>query len=151
LAVVGYFFQKEINSGIEFATLEQQGVAYDRPVTRLLMDVLNHQQSVNFHLLAKTTSTDEITTQQNTIADDIKAVDAMDKAYKDSLKASQDWTKLQGEWQDLKGRVSNLDIQQSLDSHATLIGDTLSFITTIGNNSNLILDPDVDSYYIMDT
>ncbi len=51
LAVVSYFFQKEINQGIEFATLECQGVAYERPTMKLLKDVLKHEELVNFHLL----------------------------------------------------------------------------------------------------
>src|SRR5690242_8078735 len=73
LTVVSYFFQKEINQGIEFATLEQQGAAYDRPVTQLLRDVLKHQQLVNSHLLTKSASTDEIAAMETAIEGDIQA------------------------------------------------------------------------------
>lgn len=151
LVAVGYFFQKEINQGIEFASLESQGIAYERLTTKLLKDVLKHQQLVNFHLLTKNDSTTEITAIQNAIEDDIKAVNTVDSHYKDSLKVSKDWTKLKEQWPDLKGRALSFNVQQNLDAHADFINNIDSFITIIGNASNLVLDPDVDSYYVMDT
>ncbi len=151
LAIVGYYFQKEINSNIQFSALERQGVAYDLPLTRLLGDAMKHQQLVNSHLVEQTASADDITALQGQIDADIKAVDAMDTEYGDSLKAHSDWNKLKGEWQDVKGRALSFNVPQSLDAHGNFLNDLVNFVTTVGNNSNLILDPDVDSYYTMDT
>lgn len=151
LAVVSYFFQKEINQGIEFATLECQGVAYERPTMKLLNDTLKHKELVNIHLLTKNTNIEAITAMQNTIEEDIQVVNTVDGLYKDSLKVSKDWKKLKDEWHVLKEHTLSFNVQQNFDEHGTFINNLNSLITTIGNASNLILDPDVDSYYLMDT
>jgi hypothetical protein len=47
LAVVMFFFQREINTNIDFARNERDGVAYARPVLQLLHDTLLHEQITN--------------------------------------------------------------------------------------------------------
>jgi signal transduction histidine kinase len=57
---------------------------------------------------------------------------------------------LKREWEDLKSQLSNLKTGESDDRHRHLIGDIRTMITHIGDTSNLILDPDLDTYYMMD-
>jgi methyl-accepting chemotaxis protein len=54
------------------------------------------------------------------------------------------------EWADLKGKLQGLKPAESNDLHAHLIGDIRGMIAHLGDTSNLILDPDLDSYYLMD-
>lgn len=156
LLVVMYYFQHEINSNIEFARLERTGVVYSRPLTKLLSDVLRHQLALNTFLLHHTSplnnsSDDQVTSLQTTIAADIKAVDEVDKSLNADLKTNADWTKLKDKWTAMQSRSTTFTVQESLDAHSAFASDMLAFLTVVGNNSNLILDPDIDSYYTMDT
>ncbi len=54
------------------------------------------------------------------------------------------------EWQELKLSTLSLKPSDSIDKHNHLIADIRNMITHSGDTSNLILDPDLDSYYLMD-
>jgi methyl-accepting chemotaxis protein len=151
LAVVMYFFQQEINANIEVARLERAGVVYDQPLTALLRDVLQHQQAANSYLVSRSATQADISALQEKIAQDMTAVDSVDRQFGADLKTSPDWDRLKAKWNDLQNGVSGFNAQQSLDAHSGFVTDLLAFITTVGNNSNLILDPVIDSYYTMDT
>ncbi|MCF8242792.1 MAG: methyl-accepting chemotaxis protein [Melioribacteraceae bacterium] len=53
-------------------------------------------------------------------------------------------------WNSLKTSWHELDLYQCSIEHQVLIDRLKSFIKRIGDKSNLILDPDLDSYYLMD-
>src|SRR5205823_13685976 len=58
--------------------------------------------------------------------------------------------RVKNEWQNLKIQSDKLSPQTSQEQHAHLVSDIRTLITHAGDNSNLILDPDLDSYYLMD-
>lgn len=140
LFLVFFYFQGEINKSIGFVRLEHMGVAYERPTTQLLNDVLKHQQMVS----SQDASRDAQAAQ---VDQDIQAVDTADSQLGTALKSTGDWSKIKAQWQDVKAA----DPRTSGAAHQALADSLVAFIQTIGNNSNLILDPDIDSYYTMDS
>jgi methyl-accepting chemotaxis protein len=76
-------------------------------------------------------------------------VDAQDARYGTELDAHAKWTAIRGLWSTAKAPRSSLDETDRV--HAELDAATNDFIVNvIANNSNLILDPDLDSYWLMD-
>lgn len=122
LATVLYFFLREINIAIAFAENERQGVAYDRPVTDALFEMIEH------HRAGK---------NEDAVDTAFAKVDSVEAEQKGALKTADALAELKNSW---KG-----------GDPSKVVESTLAFITTIGNNSQLILDPDIDSYYLMDT
>jgi methyl-accepting chemotaxis protein len=53
------------------------------------------------------------------------------------------------EWAELAS-ARELSARECIDRHAALLADIHLLITHVGDTSNLILDPDLDSYYLMD-
>lgn len=54
-------------------------------------------------------------------------------------------------WTDLRSiEASQTDVSKNHDAHQELIGHLRTMIAHAGDTSNLILDPDLDSYYMMD-
>lgn len=119
-------FQNEINRGIRVAELERAGVAYSQPLTRLLLDVSQGGRSIQA---------------------DLRAVDQADDAQGEALGARAGWRRLRSEAQTLPSGAS----AREAEARERFSGHLISLLTTVGNNSNLILDPDIDSYYAMDT
>jgi PAS domain S-box-containing protein len=66
------------------------------------------------------------------------------------LRTAEKFNKLKESWQNLEGQMLNLDPQESEALHAELIKEIRGLISHVGDTSNLILDPDLDSYYLMD-
>src|SRR5262249_42977739 len=80
----------------------------------------------------------------------ISRIDTLDAKHGDLLKTSQRWKELKTGWSNLKGGFADADAADA--AHADLSAATIDWIVNqIGNNSNLILDPDLDSYWLMDS
>ena len=56
---------------------------------------------------------------------------------------------LQSQWKELSG--AKLDAKASFSKHTELIEGALSFFKAVADASNLTLDPELETYYLMDT
>ncbi|AFZ19862.1 response regulator [Allocoleopsis franciscana] len=149
-AVVVYQLLAEIDIGIKFAQKERLGLQYNQPVRQLLEDVQQHRGMVNGYLKGGTSFEQQINLKRFEIEDDIRAIDRVDQQIGSTLKTTEQWIKLKAKWQALKGKALSLNPQDSFDAHTALIADILTLISHVGDMSNLILDPVLDSYYLMD-
>lgn len=145
-----YMLASEINVGIEFAQKERMGVEYNLPLRKLLENMQQHRGMAGGFLSGDASFKEQILSKQNQLDENIKAVDAMDQKYGAFLKTSDKWKMLKTKAQDLKARIWSLNTQTSYNDHTTLIADILSMITFVGETSNLMFDPQIDSFYLMD-
>ncbi|GIM46657.1 hypothetical protein DNHGIG_22060 [Collibacillus ludicampi] len=150
IAILIYFLNSEVNQGIDFATKERQGISYLTPVKNLTKDIQEHRALANMYANGDSTAKEKMITRETKIEEDIKEIDHVNQKLGTSLKASEKWNELKSKWTDLKGEVFHIQAKESLDMHTALIADILDFNNYIGDTSNLILDPDIDSYYLMD-
>ena len=134
LAVLLYDFQGEIGRGIHTAELERDGVAYSRPLTALLLDSVQ---------------SDSDPSRLPAVASDVAVMDLADKKYGQTLDTQGDWRELRAEW--LRLQEANLTPEQQRERQTHFEQGLSDLLTTAGNTSNLILDPEMDSYYTMDT
>jgi methyl-accepting chemotaxis protein len=150
LSVVFFYFQSEINKGITFAQLERKGVLYERPTIGLVGDLLALQQLATDYRLDHSVTDDQIAAAESKVDSDIRSVDAQDKANGAALSSTDAWNKIKAQWPSIKAETLN-GSDGSLSDQGAYVDGIVSFIQTIGNNSNLILDPQIDSYYTMDS
>src|SRR6185436_10492319 len=87
---------------------------------------------------------------QAQIDDDIAALGRIDSRLGAPLKTTASFNALSTYWRELKSKLPLISMRTSDDLHATLIADIRGLIALVGDTSNLILDPDLDSYYTMD-
>src|SRR6185503_17589106 len=80
---------------------------------------------------------------------DVKVVDDIDQRLDGALHTHARWTELRDEIRDLAGKNSNTTPSESFERHSKTIEKTIALLTHVGDASNLTLDPDLDSYYVM--
>ena len=147
-----------INAGIHSSCLELDGNAFLRPLEDLFDALTAHRQA------ALTSASDTRRTPSNDTARRVdEAFDRL-RDVRDGLGDALRFTPaglkqrkrehvaletVRSEWANLKssstGDVATLDAR-----YAHLIRDVRTMIAHVGETSNLILDPDLDSYYTMD-
>ncbi|OFW88020.1 MAG: hypothetical protein A3B66_06070 [Alphaproteobacteria bacterium RIFCSPHIGHO2_02_FULL_46_13] len=149
-----------IGSNIVFAEQEKKGNAYQRPVAKMLLD------AGNLRVLAKLSSNgitiddksfQSLTASINEEFSKLKEVDAkygVDLQFTDEGLSSRgrenlNLNKISDKWAKLESGLSN-PAAVSDDDFASFIADLRGLIAHSGDTSNLILDPDLDSYYLMD-
>lgn len=154
-ALVVYQLIAEIDSKIDFAQKEKQGLAYNYPLKNLLVDIIHHRTQIDQYVNGNRSLVPEINTQKQKIETSIQNLDQVEKQLISQLKVSPQWmeikSSIKGDWQKLQAEKFNLSPAKSWEAHTKIINDILALIDHIGDISNLILDPSLDSYYLMDT
>lgn len=134
LVVLLYDFQGEIGRGMQVASRERVGVAYSRPLSALLIDSVQAADDPSL---------------QPQAASDIAAMDRADRLWGKTLGTQEAWSELRAEW----GRLHEADLtpDQKRERQAHFEQGLAGLLTTTGNTSSLILDPEMNSYYAMDS
>lgn len=149
ILVISQYGEKAVED-INFSRKEQIGLAYLEPVSEL-MRLFHHY----FVLAPNVTQMDdpELTEAFSQLGRDINtaiaAVDAVDAQFGEVLEMTESWGALKSDWYRIQPTFFRLPQNSRNNARDTIIRNTLRMITRIGNKSNLILDPSIDSYYYM--
>lgn len=153
IAALVFSYKAKIGEVITFAKQEKVGNAYQRAVMPVLLrtSLLQHT-----HLLGRDTAALVAAIDQS-FAELEKAQEAYGKKLSFTpeglAKRKREHLaldKIQAKWIALKANASNRYTSASAESYASFISDIRGMITHLGDMSNLVLDPDLDSYYLMD-
>ncbi len=139
----------EINVSIDFAEKERMGVRFNRSLRHLLEDIIQHQQlalAVQTHANSKP----QLFSKQVEIDAVIAQIDSLEKELGTPLQTHHSWSDLVSDWRQLKEGLPAFSRIIVLRLHFILVNNLLELIAHVGDTSNLILDPDLDTYYLMD-
>ncbi|TVZ90400.1 hypothetical protein [Streptomyces sp. BK340] len=123
---------------LEFVQAERQGVVYLRPMSELVA-ALADAQSVA--VAGRRPDTGEI----NRV---VKELTQADRTVGESLRVHDSWTALQTKIDQLQATPQVG--KSAYSTYSETIDVALILMLRIGDTSNLILDPEIDSYYLMD-
>jgi methyl-accepting chemotaxis protein len=148
--LMGMFFHAE-NQDIQFAETEIKGSEYLVPLKQFASHVAEHRGLSNVYLgSGNSTDTSAISQATSRVVADIEAFNKMDERNSEVLGTTQSWQTLKQKWKQLEEQNLKLTAEQSFTQHSALINDVLSLFVAVGDSSNLIRDPDLDSFYLMD-
>lgn len=151
-----YFTVSGINININLARLEVLGNRLLEPLTQLLVFVPQHQR---LGAVARSGFTD-VETQTNLIDKNIELLEKETKAIGEPLKITPSGLqeagmeqllpeKIADQWKALRSNQITSSQDQLNQQYSDLTQRIRGLISRVGNTSNLILDPDLDSYYLM--
>lgn len=143
-----YFIVSGFNKDIDFASDELRGIAYIRPLDKLLRLLPEHMR------ISNKGTRDARSREIDAVMEELQAAD---KQHGERLQFTPEGLKkrkrehfqvatLLGEWLQLR----NSERQDGGAQYLHLMADVRAMIAHAGDTSSLILDPDLDSYYLMD-
>ena len=149
--------QKDIN----FATWEMKGNRLQRPLENMLQQVSLHRWYEARTLFGETGLSDQIASTEKAgdaavakVAEVMasEGVDLQFTAEGLGKRSRQEFTieGLKNKWNDIKTKGQVATPEESEKRHKDLVMHIKTMITHAGDTSNLILDPDLDTYYLMD-
>ncbi len=141
-----YSVVSELDIRIEFSAKERFGIEYDRPLMYL---VKNLQLSRDIYSAVERKS--ERGKVENDIAGLLKTIDELDSRLSGELSTKEKWAAIKKNWAEMPAKISSGKSDKIIKDHNDIIAGALSLIVDVGDTSNLTLDPDVDTYYLMDT
>ncbi len=139
----------EINLKINFSEKEKIGLKYIDPIKNLMKEMEEQRSLVNFYLRTNQNVKNEIQENIHQIDFNFKAVNEVNKKYKDIFKIDTPWTKINKNWVNIKKETLNYSPKKAYTKYTNIIKELISLILYIGDESNLILDTEVDTFYLM--
>lgn len=141
----------QIDKSIAFAEKETVGVHYLSPVLTLLQDLQQHRGMASLYLRGDASFLPRLWEKEQKIQEDFALIQTNDKAFGRELGTVNTLNALQKKWALLEGSYLSLTPKESANRHTEFIADVLTFIGLVGDTSSLVLDPNMDSYYLMNT
>jgi signal transduction histidine kinase/DNA-binding response OmpR family regulator len=158
LVLTTAYLLHEKSRQVDVATRELAGVAYLHPLSVLEQDISQHRTFEHMRATGalRSTTLNALTAK---IDDDYAAFGAATRRFAAVLRLDPRRMNQSGDpgaapaalvaqWRALK--PGTLSLSASDAAHARLIDGVRALISYVGDSSNLILDPDIDTYYTMD-
>jgi methyl-accepting chemotaxis protein len=137
---VGLAYLGEVSKQIDFSAKERVGVVYVAPAARLAEALVQLRSAV------ATADAARVAAAGAAVRTAVGRVDLANRNVGLQLGVSQEWAKLRPLALSLGARTTPAAAGQ----YDAAVTGALTLVTDAGNNSNLILDPDLDSFYVMD-
>jgi Serine phosphatase RsbU, regulator of sigma subunit len=149
LSLMMYLLVSEVQSLIDFAAQEKLGNIYLRPLRQLYPKVYQAQL-----LMAKPNFSPEDQTQLEKITaeitDQIKILNEIDKTIGKKLLTTELFQDIKDSWRTLQDNQKFWSLQTKKVYSYIILEQINQLRFQVGDQSNLILDPDLDTYYLMD-
>jgi methyl-accepting chemotaxis protein len=161
IAVLLYLVIAGTAKDIAFARAETRGNEYQRPLAALIEHLSQHRLFAQRIASGEDRLRDELDGTATQVDHDFNALELVDKRIGAELQTSEESlarrdreaarpSAMRRQWVELRGQVAGLSPGVASERYTKLFADLRMLITHVGDSSNLILDPDLDSYYLMD-
>lgn len=137
------------SADIAFSEKEVIGNHYIREVSPLMSLIPQHRGNTNAALNGNSEAAarlPELRRQINAQFDSLAGIDADTRA---ALDVDGLLTELQSSWRAVEANRSR-NAPEVFQAHTDTIAQVIGLISHVGNTSNLILDPELDSFYLME-
>lgn len=150
LALIMYLVLSEIQSRINFAQKEILGSSYLRPLHELSEDI-SELQLLSESAANQIQPTNEVRHFQSKVAASLNSLEETNQQLGKSLNTTDKFQSLKKNWQLLQINQDIWSIESKNTQYYFILEDLKELRSQVGDQSNLILDPDLDTYYLMDT
>ncbi|CAN5671648.1 hypothetical protein BH09VER1_BH09VER1_01850 [soil metagenome] len=150
LVLVLYFLDARIQEQIRIARLETDGVEYLAPLNALHDELPQAQSLANAYLKKQPFAMEHYPMRQTQVDALMTTLDDINDRLGGTLGTTKKCRILEASWEDLKNQLPKLSPEISDEQFQKLIEDVEDLMGYVGDQSKLILDPDLDSYYLMD-
>lgn len=143
----GLFIQRT-NTDIEVTRMEQRGIEYNVELRKLLQ-LLPLYRGVSYTLSQQG---NEFQERKNKLFAEVEKaiedIDRVDWRIGKQLKISEHWTRIKSRWQILSNDTA-MPADKQFEKYSLLTEDLLATMVLVADNSGLVLDPNIETYYLM--
>ncbi|WP_372814682.1 methyl-accepting chemotaxis protein [Paenibacillus sp.] len=141
----------EANRNIRFAEQEKQGALFLKPLESLFTDLGQYRLAGLGNTIGTPPTKERLQELEARIERSLEALDRLALQYKDELQATEVVADISASWRELKAVSDGSSPTKTDETHKKLDERFVQLIDTVKVNSNLILDPQLSSYYLMDS
>ncbi|MFZ2855179.1 MAG: methyl-accepting chemotaxis protein [Rhodocyclaceae bacterium] len=151
MLILGYLFYNlydSLNQTVEYSRFKRSGNAAVESISRLVQNVQAHRGLSAAVLNGNDGLRERQAAKEKEVNDALQTVAGKLPA---SLLVSAVWKEIAVEWDQLKSVGPQKSAPESFAAHTKLIDKTLAFNIDVADETSLTFDPNVDTYYLVDT
>lgn len=150
MIVIGVLLISEIEKKVDALDAEHIGLSYFSGIRPLIQHIPQHRGMSGAFLNGAVAFREKMLSKETAIDGMFDKLVEVDKDLGEFLQTGDEVTQLRREWEQLKGGVFGMTPKQSFHAHTDLIAGIIDLGHHVADTSGLILDPSLDSYYMMD-
>lgn len=134
---------------IRFAEQEIDGISYIKPVHEVINYVSQHRDINNTFLSGNRSDEAKLISVRSKVATALTALEKAEVEFGDQFNTKENISSIRNSWNSLTINLSGLSAEKSFQQHSKLLTELVALVGKIADNSNLTLDPQMDSYYLI--
>ncbi len=150
LVLIGYLLIAEIEVKNRAWETEATGLEYVAGIRPLLQLIPEHRLFADVYLGGATNFGPRLQDKADVINTAFAQLQVVDERIGGTLQTDNTLAQLRQQWQVLASGMATMTADKSDQAHADLVDGLRSLLVHVADTSGLILDPELDSYYIMD-
>lgn len=136
-------FTSQLNSQIQFNTKKQFGIEYINPTVKFLTEAQKYRYKSYLYLGGQEAADKEAAKHKANANTAIKSIQEVDSKFNKTLKINDRLNKILSQWKSIKKT-------EDYQANTKVINDTIALIKYISETSNLLLDSNLDTFYLVD-
>lgn len=148
IAVLVTNLYSALDANIKASRAELVGIASIKPAQRLIQFMQQHRGMSQGAIAGNEAMKEKRAAKEKDVSEALKATEVTLSA---DLSATKEWKTIQSEWAQIKADGLSWTGTESFSRHTALITALTNFMVEISDATSMTLDPDIDSYYLIDT
>ena len=148
VAVVAYGLFVSLDRVVKPSQRELEGLVLIKPIFQT-MQLIQQHRGISAVLLGGIETMQDLRAAKESQA--VEAFKAMEGALPASLASSEDFRHIKADWERLRKEGLHWVAGENFAAHTRLLKQMLSFESSIADGYALILDPEIDTFYLIDT
>ncbi|MBL8430535.1 MAG: methyl-accepting chemotaxis protein [Dechloromonas sp.] len=148
MLVLMYSVFSSLNRDIEVARAELAGLQMLKPINQMTQAMQQHRGLSAGVINGNEAMKDRRAAKEKEVTAAVAAVDA---ALSSTLREMPAWKATRQDWDAIASQGMTWSSAENIKRHTVMIGNVLQFMVTVGDETQLTLDPVMDTYYFMDT
>ncbi len=149
LVALSVFATTLLQKDIKFSQKEIIGLNYIESIQLLFSEIQEHKSLSSLQLLHNTSESKKVRLIRKDIHAIFRKIEKNENEYNKHLQTGDQLKIIKKEWNTLLSKSKTINFIKSFESHTKITEHIRELITHVGERSNLILDPEVNSFYLM--
>ena len=141
LVSVSLLLGNHIDKSVQSTEQKQRGLEYVTLLRGLLDHIPQHRGMTNAWLKGNKGFHDRIIQKRGEVNAVFQDLDTLNDSLEDRLQISEAVGKIEAQWKQLRDASMNMSAEESFSEHSRLIQNTISLLSKVAYNSELIFDP----------
>ena len=150
LIVLAVMLNQRISAEIDFTRKETRAVPMVMPARHLMQAVQTHRGVAQTVIGGNGALAGRLAELQAKVAAALKEGDAVEARDGAALGTAGAWKGLREDWGTVQARAVSAGAEESFRLHTAYIERVRDFIVSIADHSNATLDPELETFYLMD-